>query len=158
MSTQSRIIQWQLDTSFALGVTDQIVGAQLQLCKIGGGRNIIWDVDIAKNVILLASSSGTLAVDFKNQQANNQGLLVLSTYSGSPTPTQQWSFWTRGGYITSLANQSLVMDVQNRVPKEGQPIWGYTFNGSPAQQWTARDPFATLHLARAGTELEAETA
>ncbi|WP_426400805.1 RICIN domain-containing protein (plasmid) [Ralstonia sp. R-29] len=146
MATQTKLIQWQLDTSFAMGVTDQIVGAPVVLSKINGGRNILWDVDIAKNVVLLSSSGDTLAMDFKNQQAANQVPIVLSAYNGAPTPTQQLAFWYLGrlGYITSIANPNLVLDVQNRVAKDGQTIWGYTFNGSPAQQWKAVDPFAFL--------------
>ena len=146
MSTQQKIIQWQLNTSFAIGVPDQISGSPLVLSKISGGRNAIWDVDLAKNVILLTASGGTLAVDFTNGQAGNQVPLVLSPYNGTPTQTQQWSFLIKGGYITSLANTSLVIDVKSRVATDGQPIWGYTFNGSPAQQWKAYDPFAALAL------------
>jgi hypothetical protein len=157
MASQTKLIQWQLDTSFALGVTDQVVGAPVVLCKINGGRDILWDIDIAKNVILLTSSGDTLALDFKNQQGANQVPLVLSPYNGAPTPTQLWAFWYGGrlGYITSLANSSLVLDVQNRVGKDGQQVWGYTFNGSPAQQWKAKDPFEFLDEAEPERATEA---
>ncbi|MEO0036318.1 MAG: hypothetical protein RLZZ501_2341 [Pseudomonadota bacterium] len=141
----AKIIQWQADTSRGLGVSDQIVGAQVGLYPLSGTQAyLVWQVDLSKNVILLDAGAQTLALDFQNGKAVGEGILVLSAYTGTPTPTQRWSFITRKGFITSLANTTLVVDDKGRGIEPGNPVWGYPFNGSVAQQWKAIDPFEFL--------------
>ncbi|WP_211441459.1 RICIN domain-containing protein [Collimonas humicola] len=140
-----KFIQWQANTFFGMGVEDQIAGAALGLYPLGAsGANLVWNIDLIKNVILLEAGGQTLAVDFKDGRVAAEVPIVLSVYNGAPTKSQQWSFTARKGYITSLANTSLVIDDKVRGTTPGNPLWAYPFNGSIAQQWKPQDPYAFL--------------
>lgn len=140
-----KFIQWRANTSLGLGVSDQIVGAAAGIYPlVGSSATLIWNVDLSKNVILLDAGGQTLALDFQNGNIAPEVPLVLSVYNGAPTKSQQWSFIARPGYITSLANTSLVVDDKVRNTNPGNPVWAYVFNGSIAQQWIAKDPFEIL--------------
>jgi len=136
MSTILGVFVWQLDTSKVLGVQDQQSGSALGLYpRNGSGATIVWEVDVTKNAIFLDSGEGQLAVDFKNGSISAEVPLVLSTYTGTPTNSQKWSVLARQGFITSVANPSLVVDDKGRGTAPGNPVWAYPINGSPAQQW-----------------------
>lgn len=140
-----KFIQWQADTSRGLGVSDQIVGAAVGLYPFTGtAATLVWTVDLTKNVILLSAGGQTLALDFQGGKVGPEVPLVLSAYNGTPTKSQQWSFLVRKGYITSLADTSLVVDDRGRGTQPGNPVWAYPFNGSVAQQWKPQDPFLFL--------------
>ncbi|RAZ92381.1 hypothetical protein DPM33_00200 [Mesorhizobium hawassense] len=137
-----KFIQWRADTSRGLGVNDQIAGAPVGIYPLfGSAATLIWSVDLSKNVILLDASGNILALDFKGGKIAPEVPLVLSEYKGAPTKSQQWSFTVRPGYITSLADKSLVVDDKLRGIDPGNPVWAFGFNGSIAQQWIAKDPF-----------------
>ncbi|WP_052321512.1 RICIN domain-containing protein [Ralstonia sp. A12] len=154
MANEARVIRLRANTTFFLGVRDQIAFSPVELKQTGDGQTTIWDIEWHNNAVLLRSSQGWLALDFQGQRAASEVPLIVSPYNGAPTPTQRWSFFVRPGYITSLANPSLVVDVKDRGIKDGQPVWGYTFNSSPAQQWVLSSPFEVLAEALE----EAETA
>ncbi|MER9332301.1 RICIN domain-containing protein [Mesorhizobium sp. M0152] len=139
------VIQWQADTGRGLGVNDQIIGAPVGLWPLSGsGATLVWNIELSKNVILLDAGGKTLALDFKDGKIAHQVPLVLSEYRGTPTKSQQWNLLVRPGYITSLADTSLVVDDRDRRPEPGSPVWAYSFNGSVAQQWKVKDPFQVL--------------
>jgi hypothetical protein len=67
-----------------------------------------------------------LAVDFKD------GKVAAETYLGAPS--QRWSISIRPGYITSLANTSLVIDDHYCSTQSDNPVWAFPYNGTAAQQ------------------------
>ncbi|NRQ19013.1 hypothetical protein BHMPCIPO_06280 [Ensifer sesbaniae] len=143
-----KFIQWRQNTSLGLGVNDAMVGAAAGLYPLtGSGVTLVWNIDLSKNVILLDQGGQTLALDYKAGKVAPEVPLVLSVYNGAPTKSQQWSFTARPGYITSIANTSLVVDNQGRGTEPGNPVQAFGFNGSVAQQWVAKDPFEFLRSA-----------
>ncbi|PTE06199.1 RICIN domain-containing protein [Mesorhizobium helmanticense] len=137
-----RIIRWQANTRLGLGVNDQIVGAAVGIWPLSGlGARLVWNIDMSNNAILLDAGGETLALDFKDGKIASEVPLVLSEYKGTPTKSQQWSIILRPGYITSVADTSLVVDDKSRGVGPGNPAWAYVFNGSIAQQWRPMDPF-----------------
>lgn len=138
-------IVWKADTSKCLGVKDQQAGAPVGLWPLKTtGATIVWNIDFTKNVIFLNSSGGQLALDFQGGKVGAEVPLVLSEYNGTPSDSQRWTFLSRPGFIVSMANTSLVVDDKYRGTEDGTPVWGYPFNGSPAQQWKPVSPFALL--------------
>ena len=143
------VITWNPNTSMGLGVQDQIAGSPVRLYPLTTtGAHLVWSIDFTNNAILLDAASGTLALDFQGGKAAAQTPLILSPYTGTPTKTQQWSLLVRPGFITSLANTSLVVDDKDRNPNAGNPVWAYPFNGSPAQQWTVKSVLSAIEELR----------
>jgi len=148
-TTKTGFIVLRSNNTKVLGVQDQQAGANVVLVDSDApGFFNLWTIDLVNNSIVNGGSGGTLAMQFQNDDVASQTPLVLGTLpaSGTPTSDQQWSFLYRPGFITSMANTSLVVDNSFRGGSAGNEIWAFTFNGSPAQQWQFSDPFQFLEV------------
>ncbi|WP_033980374.1 RICIN domain-containing protein, partial [Pseudomonas aeruginosa] len=85
-------------------------------------------------VITLNSSGGQLAIDPQGGKVSPQNILTLAVVNSS-SQSQRFDMVTKPLYILSVPEPGLCIDNQNRVTKDGNPIWLYEFNGSQAQQW-----------------------
>lgn len=98
---------------------------------------IAWEYDPVFGFIILDYSmfgGQKLAVDFADGKVASEVYLQLRPFTG--VKSQQWSLSIRPGYITSIANSTLVIDDHFNSTQPDNPIWAYTYNGSTAQQWT----------------------
>nr|WP_255220058.1 RICIN domain-containing protein [Burkholderia glumae] len=59
---------------------------------------------------------------------------------------QRYDVITKPNYLLSVANHQLCIDNKGRGLSNGNPVWLYQFNGSPAQQWNLV-PLMNLTLA-----------
>ncbi|NTS93728.1 RICIN domain-containing protein [Pseudomonas aeruginosa] len=130
------LFQYAQDKDYVLGVSDEQSGAKVVLRKAQGTpyRFILWDVDQDTGVITLNSSGGQLAIDPQGGKVSPQNVLTLAVVNSS-SQSQRFDMVTKPLYILSVPEPGLCIDNQNRVTKDGNPIWLYEFNGSQAQQW-----------------------
>ena len=130
------LFQYAQDKDYVLGVTDENSNAKVVLRKAKGTpyRYILWDVDQDSGVITLNSSGGQLAIDPQGENLSSQTLLTLAVVK-TGAQSQRFDMVTKPLYILSVPEPGLCIDNQDRVVKDGNPIWLYEFNGSQAQQW-----------------------
>lgn len=125
------IIEYDQDPNYVIGVTDQSQdnGVVLRSKKGLAPRFAFWDINFDSGIISLNASGGVLAIGA--DRIAPEALLRLK-------PTQaaiQWDFFSHPGYIVPRADESLCLDDKGRVVADGNPLWLYPINGSPAQQW-----------------------
>ena len=151
------MFQYAMDPTLALGVTNQQAGAQLSLQSVTGNPNFItWNYNPLNGLITLAAS-GTpgLCVTIPGNSCNGTPVLQLAQPLSLSNPNSKYQQWRTLGvttFVTSVGCSTQVIDVQNRVPAVGTPIWLYPYNGSPAQQWTIG--YLTMADVEAARELE----
>ncbi|MGU2452346.1 RICIN domain-containing protein [Pseudomonas aeruginosa] len=118
-----------------LGVVDQNDGASVVARKKGAAnRHVLWDINFDTGTITLNSSGGQLAITPKGNNVSSQTPLVLSTVKPG-TLSQRFDVISKPGFLLSMANAELCIDNDGRGVKDGNTVWLYNFNGSPAQQW-----------------------
>ncbi|ASL42856.1 hypothetical protein bAD24_I05145 [Burkholderia sp. AD24] len=125
------IIEYSQNPNFVLGITDQSLGSQVVLKNKSGlaPRLAFWDVNFDSGVITLNASGGTLGVGADT--VTPEALAKLKSAADSI----RWDFFSSPGFIVPASNHALCLDDKNRVVSDGNPIWLYPVNGSPAQQW-----------------------
>ncbi|CAE6872101.1 RICIN domain-containing protein [Paraburkholderia domus] len=115
-------------------------GAPLQLGYVTDPKvQLAWDYETTFGFIILDFSmfgGQKLAVDFADGKIATDTYLQLRPFTG--VPSQRWSLLIRPGYITSLANTTLVIDDHFNSTQADNPIWAHTYNGTTAQQWTPK--------------------
>lgn len=132
------IIQYAFDPNFVLGVQNVEAGAQiviLEQSKVINPSLILWDVNIFNQYITLVatlSSPTPLALTAPSAAAQTQ--LVVSNRQLA-NDLQKWNFYGTQSFISSVGAPGMVVDDKNRVLQNGNPVWLYPNNGSPAQQW-----------------------
>jgi hypothetical protein len=130
------IIKYAQNPNFALGISDQQSGAKLVLLPVSGTstRKLIWNVNLDDFSITLWGSGGTLAIDIGGGIQDTTPL-ILNTYK-TGIATQQWDPLSKPGFILSVPYMNFCIDDDHRQTASGTQVWLYTFNGSPAQQWS----------------------
>ncbi|MBR8237544.1 MULTISPECIES: RICIN domain-containing protein [unclassified Burkholderia] len=125
------IIEYAQDPDYRLAVTDQISGSAVVLRNKKGltGRHCIWDINFDNGIIALSGSGDVLAIG-ADRIAPEAYLKLKPTSEAIP-----WDFFDKPGYIVPFADPNLCLDDKDRVVRDGNPIWLYPVNGSPAQQW-----------------------
>lgn len=142
------IIEYKQNQDFVLGVKDQQDGAAVVLRKKDTAlRYVLWDLSFDTGAITLNSSAGKLAIGA--DRLAPEVLLSLKVYNPADQK-QRWELLKNPGFILSFADNSLCIDNKNRVTSDGNPVWLFKFNGSPAQQWN----FVPLMNTRALTVAE----
>ncbi|RQR45876.1 MULTISPECIES: RICIN domain-containing protein [unclassified Burkholderia] len=154
MAYMSISIQFTQDPTRVLGVAQNntngsVIGpnAPLQLRYLTDPNvQTLWDYDPTHGAIILDFSEynggGKLAVDFNDGKVAPETPLVLRPFTGAPS--QRWSISIRPGYITSLANTSLVFDDHYDSLQADNLVWAYPYNGTFAQQWTVVPAFQAV--------------
>jgi hypothetical protein len=131
-------------------------GASLQLGYMSDPQvQVVWDWHPAIGAIILDYSEiggKKLAVDFAGGKVASGTYLQLAPYTGAPS--QRWSLTIRPGYITSLADTTLVIDDHFNSTQPDNPIWAFTFNGTTAQQWTPSPAYEYLAALKAQSKAQ----
>ncbi|WP_210168621.1 RICIN domain-containing protein, partial [Bradyrhizobium viridifuturi] len=129
------LIEYKQDRHFVLGVKDQQDGAAVVLRKKDTPlRYVLWDLNFDTGAITLNSSGGNLAVG--TDRVAPEALLSLKVYNPA-IQSQRWEFLKSPGFILSLPDNSLCIDNKSRGTSDGNPVWLFKFNGSPAQHGTS---------------------
>ncbi|HHX4057927.1 RICIN domain-containing protein [Streptomyces noursei] len=125
------IIEYSQDPNYVIGVTDQSQDNPVVLRSKNGlaPRYGFWDVNFDTGIVSLNSSGGVLAIGA--DRIAPESLLKLKPSASAI----QWDFFSKPGYIVPRSDESLCLDDKGRVVKDGNPIWLFPINGSPAQQW-----------------------
>jgi hypothetical protein len=125
------IIEYAQDRNFVIGVTDQILNSAVVLKNKKGlpPRNALWDVNIDTGTITLNSSGGTIGLGVDRLAAEAPVKLKYAPDS------IRWDFLSNPGFIVPVTDHSLCLDNKGRSVTDGNTIWLYPVNGSPAQQW-----------------------
>lgn len=140
------VIQYKQDPTYVLGVNDQIANSPVVVRKQGTpNRFVLWDINFDTGVISLNSSGGTLALDPQGDRVAPEVPLVLAPVNPAAAG-QRYDVITKPNYLLSVANHQLCIDNKGRGLSNGNPVWLYQFNGSPAQQWNLV-PLMNLTLA-----------
>ncbi|NLS27167.1 hypothetical protein S2M10_21600 [Sphingomonas sp. S2M10] len=132
------IIQYAFDPNYVLGVQNVQAGASvviLQRSMVTNPAQILWDINMFNQYITLVatlSSPTPLALTAPTAAAQTQ--LVVSNRQLA-NDLQKWTFFGNQSFISSVGAPGMVVDDKNRVLQNGNPVWLYPNNGSPAQQW-----------------------
>ncbi|WP_010543990.1 RICIN domain-containing protein [Sphingomonas elodea] len=132
------IIQYAFDPNYVLGVQNVQAGAPvviLQQSTVTNPALILWDINMFNQYItLVASQASPTPLVLTAPSPNAETRLVINNRQSSNN-LQKWTFFGSQSFISSVGAPGMVVDDQNRGLQNGNPVWLYPNNGSPAQQW-----------------------
>lgn len=151
------IIQYAFDPNYVMGVKNLQDGAAvvlLQRSLVTNPSLFVWDINSFNQYItLVATLPSPTPLVLTTSSASAQTPLTVNNRQVA-NDKQKWTFFGSTSFILSVGVPGMLADDKNRVLADGNPIWLYPNNGSPAQQWLLA-PVAMKEFEDATKELEA---
>lgn len=126
-------------TKFVLGMTELANRGRIVLLH-STAKEVLTAWSYGRDGTISPTFDTTLVIDSNPTGGTVTGEQPFVLNTRSATASQKWRYEPSSFTFRNVQNPGIVIDLRDRKVQEGNTIWTYKQNGTPAQQWNPEPP------------------